>query len=123
MNTPNQRMNRRRADGYNALRVYRRAAVGKKSPRVLIKCGDCDNKLEIHYDPERADLEIADVLGSIDNWREILLPLLNEPALPYGATAKLLDRFAKRMDQRIARARKAGTIKRYSGDLEADLAD
>ena len=29
----------------------------------------------------------------------------------------------KRMDKRIARARKAGTIKRYTGDLEADVAD
>ena len=38
-------------------------------------------------------------------------------------TEKELDRFVKRMDKRIARARKAGTIKRYTGDLEADIAD
>jgi hypothetical protein len=29
----------------------------------------------------------------------------------------------KQMNKRIARERKTGTIKRYSGDLEADLAD
>ena len=41
----------------------------------------------------------------------------------YGVTEKELDRFVKRMNQRIARERKAGTIKRYTGNLEADLAD
>ncbi len=39
----------------------------------------------------------------------------------YGVTGEELDRFVKRMDQRIARDRKAGTIKRYSGDLEAGV--
>jgi ABC-type lipoprotein release transport system permease subunit len=42
---------------------------------LLIKCGDCDQKFEIHYGPEGEDLEIAGVLASIENWREILLPL------------------------------------------------
>ncbi len=41
----------------------------------------------------------------------------------YGVTEEELDRFVKRMNKRIARERKAGTIKRYSGDLEADIAD
>ena len=41
----------------------------------------------------------------------------------YGVTEKELDRFVKRTDRQIARERKAGTIKRYSGDLEADIAD
>lgn len=41
----------------------------------------------------------------------------------YGITEKELDRFVKRMDAQIARERKAGTIKRYTGDLEADIAD
>ena len=41
----------------------------------------------------------------------------------YGVTGKELDRFVKRMDAQIARERKAGTIKRYTGDLEADIAD
>jgi antitoxin (DNA-binding transcriptional repressor) of toxin-antitoxin stability system len=41
----------------------------------------------------------------------------------YGVTEKELSQFVKRTDKRIARARKAGTIKRYTGDLEADIAD
>ena len=41
----------------------------------------------------------------------------------YALTKKELDRFVKRMDQEIAREYKAGKVKRYSGDLEADLAD
>jgi hypothetical protein len=65
-------------DGYPIPRVYRRKAHGKKSARLLIKCGDCDQKFEIHYGPEGEDLEIAGVLASVENWREILLPLLKK---------------------------------------------
>jgi hypothetical protein len=44
---------------------------------LLIKCGDCDNALEIYHDPENpVDLEIGGVFASVENWREILLPLL-----------------------------------------------
>ena len=38
-------------------------------------------------------------------------------------TREELDRFVKRMDKRIARARKTGTIKCYTGHLEVDIAD
>jgi hypothetical protein len=41
----------------------------------------------------------------------------------YGVTEQPLDRFVKRMKKHITRERKAGTIKRYAGDLEADIAD
>ena len=41
----------------------------------------------------------------------------------YGVTEKELDRFVRRMDKRIAREQKTGTIKRYTGNLEADIAD
>ena len=41
----------------------------------------------------------------------------------YGVTEKELDRFVKRMNRRIAQERKKGTIKKYSGNLETDLAD
>ena len=41
----------------------------------------------------------------------------------YGVTEEELDRFVRRMDKQIARERKAGSVKRYSGDLEADIAD
>ncbi len=43
-------------------------------PRYLLKCGCCKQQLEICYSGE--DLEINGVAGSIENWREILLPLL-----------------------------------------------
>ena len=41
----------------------------------------------------------------------------------YGVTEEELDRFVKRVDKEIARERKAGTIKRYTGNLEDDIAD
>jgi len=64
-----------RPDGYPQIRVYHRKGSGKKMPRYLLKCGCCEEKLEIYYDDE--GLEINGVNGSIDDWREILLPLLN----------------------------------------------
>ena len=63
-----------RSDGYPQIRVYHRKGIGKKSPRYLLKCGCCDEKVEIYYDDE--GLEINGVNGSIEDWREILLPLL-----------------------------------------------
>jgi hypothetical protein len=78
MSTHNRKFLQRRADGYHALRIFARKGRGEKSPRLLIKCGDCENALEIYYDskyPE--DLEIGGVLGSVENWREILLPMLD----------------------------------------------
>ena len=63
-----------RTDGYPQIRIYHKKAAGKKSPRYLLKCGCCENKMEIWYDKEA--LEIAGVHGSIENWKEILLPLL-----------------------------------------------
>lgn len=41
----------------------------------------------------------------------------------YGVTARELDRFVKRMERQIARDRKAGTMTRFTGDLEADILD
>jgi len=38
-------------------------------------------------------------------------------------TEKELAHFAKRMDKESAREYKAGTVKRYTGNLEADIAD
>src|SRR5438270_6119330 len=70
---------RKLGDGYPLPRVYRRKARGKKSARLLIKCGDCDQKFEIHCGPEGEDLEIAGVLASVETWRDILFPLLKKP--------------------------------------------
>jgi len=64
-----------RADGYNAVRVFHRGRVGKRDPRFLLKCGCCENKIEVYYGGD--SLEIGGVMGSVENWRELLLPLLN----------------------------------------------
>jgi antitoxin (DNA-binding transcriptional repressor) of toxin-antitoxin stability system len=40
----------------------------------------------------------------------------------YGVTEQELNRFVKRTDRQIIHERKAGKIKKYSGNLEADLA-
>ncbi|MEI7615960.1 MAG: hypothetical protein WCJ54_04530 [Actinomycetota bacterium] len=56
------------------IRIYHKIGSCKKMPRYLLKCGCCDKKLEIYYDDE--GLEINGVNGSIEDWREILLPLL-----------------------------------------------
>lgn len=72
------KMNRRfastRPDGYNDVRVFHRTRVGKKEPRFLFKCGCCENKFEVYYGGD--SLEIGGVMGSVENWRELLLPLL-----------------------------------------------
>ena len=41
----------------------------------------------------------------------------------YGATPAELKRFEKRMEPKLAAERKQGKIKRFSGNLEKDLAD
>jgi hypothetical protein len=65
-------------EGICAIRVSHRGARklrhGYISPRYLLRCGCCDGSVEIYYDPE--GLEINGVNGSMENWREILLPLL-----------------------------------------------
>ena len=60
--------------GYPLIRVYHKKAIKKKMPRYLLKCGCCNKKIEIYYDEE--GLEIGGVNGAIEDWREILLPLL-----------------------------------------------
>lgn len=60
--------------GQPQIRTYHKKGSGKKMPRYLLKCGCCDEKLEIYYDED--GLEINGVNGSVEDWREILLPLL-----------------------------------------------
>ena len=71
----NQRLAQTRKDGYFAIRVFHRAKKRKKDPRFLFKCGCCDEKVEVYYGGD--SLEINGVMGSVKNWRELLLPLLN----------------------------------------------
>jgi len=41
----------------------------------------------------------------------------------YGVTPEEMERFEKRMEHEIKGERKRGSIKRFSGNLEKDLAD
>ena len=62
-------MNQRRDDGEAALRVYDRAPTQQKMSRRLIKCGCCDQSVEIYHD--ETTLEINGVNGSIQDWSEV----------------------------------------------------
>ncbi len=71
----NRKFARARKDGYFDIRVFHRSRRGKKDPRFLFKCGCCNGKLEVYYGGD--SLEINGVMGSVENWRELFLPLLN----------------------------------------------
>ena len=64
----------------NIMRVYHRKAHDKFLPKYTVKCGCCNKKVEIYYDKDcplgEPTLEINGVLGTVRNWRAILLPLL-----------------------------------------------
>ena len=60
--------------GHPQIRVYHRKGKEKKCPRYLLKCGCCDQKLEIYYAED--GLEIGGVNGAIEDWQEILLSIL-----------------------------------------------
>ena len=50
----------------------------KRAPRLRIECGCCESKVDVYYDEgkEVFGLEIGGVNGSLEAWREVLLPLL-----------------------------------------------
>jgi hypothetical protein len=60
--------------GQPEIRVYHKKGTAKRCSRYLLKCGCCEEKIEIHYSKD--GLEIGGVNGAIEDWREILLPLL-----------------------------------------------
>ena len=60
--------------GQPQIRLRHRKAKGKKSASYVLRCGCCDERLEIHYADD--GLEIGGVNGALEDWREILLPLL-----------------------------------------------
>lgn len=70
----NQKMGVWDKSGYWRLRIYHRKGAGKQSPRYLVKCGCCDNSVEIYYSED--GLEINGVNGSREDWLNILGPLL-----------------------------------------------
>ena len=69
------KMAKSRPEGGWEIRVFHRKAAGRRDPRYLLKCGCCNERLEIYYGG--GSLEINGVMGSVEDWREILLPLLN----------------------------------------------
>ena len=71
----NRKRGRIRPDGYFDVRVFHRSRKGKRDPRYLFKCGCCNEKVEVYYGGD--SLEINGVMGSVENWRELLSPLLN----------------------------------------------
>jgi len=71
----NRKFARTRSDGYFDIRVFHRSRKAKKDPRFLFKCGCCEERTEVYYGGD--SLEINGVIGSVENWRELLLPLLN----------------------------------------------
>ena len=60
--------------GQPQVRLRHRKGRGRRSPCYILQCGCCNQKLEIYYSED--GLEIGGVNGAIDDWREILLPLL-----------------------------------------------
>ena len=56
------------------LRAWEKPASKRKMARLRIKCGCCDEQLDIYH--SHNVLEINGVIGTTENWREILLPLL-----------------------------------------------
>jgi len=60
--------------GQPLIRLRHREGRGVKSPSYVLRCGCCDEQLEIFYAED--GLEIGGVNGALEDWREILLPLL-----------------------------------------------
>lgn len=59
------------------IRVSHRKARGKHSARYLFRCGCCKERLEVYYGLGEF-IEINGVIGTIDEWKELLLPLLTK---------------------------------------------
>jgi hypothetical protein len=60
--------------GQPQIRLRHRQSSGVKSPSYVLRCGCCDQKVEIFYSDD--GLEIGGVNGALEDWRDILLPLL-----------------------------------------------
>ena len=60
--------------GQPQIRVYHKKGAGKRCPRYLLKCGCCEQKLEVYY--AEYGLEIGGVNGAIEDWRKTRLGFL-----------------------------------------------
>ena len=95
----NQRMGQSRKDGYFAIRTFHRGKKGKRDPRFLFKCGCCDEKVEVYYGGD--SLEINGVIGSVENWRTLLLPLLQMKMPGQGKEEARKQAGKKRANRRL----------------------
>lgn len=64
-------------EGERRLRVYN----SKKLSRLLVKCSCCEEQVELFYELEDKYafgrvLEINGVIASVEEWKKVLLPLL-----------------------------------------------
>ena len=100
--------------GQPQIRVYHKKGVGKRMPRYLLKCGCCDERVEIHYADD--GLEINGVNGTIEDWREILLPLL----LIEQHGERFVDQQRQRPSQPPSKTNQAVFVPRRS-ELNAEL--
>lgn len=67
-----------RGDGHWALRIWASKPTRRKMARLLVKCGCCDEAVTLYHSVNTAPeiLEINGVCASVQNWREVLLPVL-----------------------------------------------
>ncbi len=70
----NTRIAKHNPEGGFRLRVFKRAARRKHSPRLTVKCGCCDQAVEIYYGD--GTIEINGVIATLEEWRRLLRPLL-----------------------------------------------
>jgi hypothetical protein len=60
--------------GQPEIRIRHRPGTGKKCSHYVVRCGCCAESFRIYYAED--GLEIGGVNGAIEDWRELLLPLL-----------------------------------------------
>jgi hypothetical protein len=60
------------------LKVKKIKATKKLSKHLRVKCGCCDESIRIFPFLKEGCIEIGGVFGSVDDWRKILLPLLDK---------------------------------------------
>lgn len=72
----NKRMYITDTNGCSLPRCYWSRRKGKESPSVLVKCGDCNEKVKIYYG--KGTLEVNGVLASNRFWKTLFEFLLKD---------------------------------------------
>ncbi len=100
--------------GQPEIRVRHREGSGKKTPSYILRCGCCSESLQIYYADD--GLEIGGVNGALEDWREILLPLLliERRGNRFVDVSRKRKKSANRTGQRAGASRSAGSKSRRS---------